>query len=128
MPYKSSMSNSARETIRDARGATMQSAKAAAAAVGNIQADLENLRDDVGRVAQQLTDIFANRGQAVWQRARSSMSDTSRQAAGAAREAGDDLIDAIQDSLGRRPYQTLAVAAGIGFLIWAVTRYSAGRR
>jgi ElaB/YqjD/DUF883 family membrane-anchored ribosome-binding protein len=37
-------------------------------------------------------------------------------------EAGDRMADAIDESLRTRPYTTLAVALGIGFLFGAMWR------
>jgi ElaB/YqjD/DUF883 family membrane-anchored ribosome-binding protein len=44
------------------------------------------------------------------------------EAVGAVREVGDNVVDAIDESLRRRPYTTLALAAGIGFLFGATWR------
>ena len=54
-----------RETARDAKDAARESGKAASAASGDIQADLQALRDDVTRLASQITDIFAAKGNAA---------------------------------------------------------------
>ena len=40
----------------------------------------------------------------------------------AVREVGDTVVDAIDDSLRKRPYTTLAIAVGIGFLFGAAWR------
>ena len=118
-----------RETAKDAKDAVRESGKAASAASGDIQADLEALRDDVTRLGNQLSDIFASRGGAAWSRARSNvegvMSDVSakgQEAVEAVREVGDNMVDAIDESLKKRPYTTLALAVGIGFLFGATWR------
>jgi ElaB/YqjD/DUF883 family membrane-anchored ribosome-binding protein len=118
-----------RETTRDAKDAVRESGKAASAASGDIQADLQVLRDDVTRLASQIADIFATKGNAVWARARSNVegvvSDVSakgQEAVDAVQEAGDRVIDVIDESLRTRPYTTLAVALGIGFLFGAMWR------
>ena len=54
--------------------------------------------------------------------ASSALSDaqaTGKEAVDAFRDVADTFGDAIDDSLKRRPYATLAVAAGIGFLFGA---------
>jgi ElaB/YqjD/DUF883 family membrane-anchored ribosome-binding protein len=38
------------------------------------------------------------------------------------REVGDNMVDAIDASLKKRPYTTLALALGIGFLFGATWR------
>ena len=58
-----------RETARDAKDAVRESGNAASAASGDIQADLQALRDDVTRLASQLTEIFTAKGNAAWARA-----------------------------------------------------------
>jgi ElaB/YqjD/DUF883 family membrane-anchored ribosome-binding protein len=118
-----------RETVKDARDAVSESGKAASAAGGDIQADLEALRNDVARLTTQIADIFAVKGNAAWSRARSNvegvMSDVSakgQEAVDAVREVGDNVVDAVDDSLRKRPYTTLAIAVAIGFLFGATWR------
>ena len=125
----SPMRESVRDTVRDAKDALRESGKAAAAASGDIQADLDALRNDVGRLAAQIGDIFAAKGNAAWTRTRSNlegmMSDASAKGQGAVdavRAAGDNMIDVIDESLRKRPYTTLALAVGIGFLLGATWR------
>jgi ElaB/YqjD/DUF883 family membrane-anchored ribosome-binding protein len=67
--------------------------------------------------------MLANRGNAAWQRAKSSVDDamsgaqdTGRDAADALREVSDHFVEAIDESIKTRPYTTLAIAAGLGFL------------
>jgi ElaB/YqjD/DUF883 family membrane-anchored ribosome-binding protein len=125
----SNLSNAAKETVKDARDAIKESGKAASAASGDIQADLQALRDDVARLAQQIADIFAAKGSKAWDRARSGVDeaiadaeDRGRDALDAVREVGDNMFEAIDESLARRPYTTLALALGIGFLFGATWR------
>jgi ElaB/YqjD/DUF883 family membrane-anchored ribosome-binding protein len=118
-----------RDTVKDAKDAARESSRAASAASGDIQADLEALRSDVARLGAQIADIFASRGNAAWSRARSNiegvMSDASakgQEAVSAVREVGDNMVDAIDESLQKRPYTTLALAVAIGFLFGATWR------
>ena len=118
-----------RDTVKDAKDAVRESGKAASAAGGDIQADLEALRNDMARLATQIGDIFTAKGNAAWGRARSNvegvMSDVSgrgQEAVDAVRGVGDNVVDAIDESLKRRPYTTLAIAAAIGFLFGATWR------
>jgi ElaB/YqjD/DUF883 family membrane-anchored ribosome-binding protein len=122
-------SNAAKETVQDARDAIKESGKAASAASGDIQADLQALRDDVARLAQQIADIFAAKGNKAWDRARSGVDeamadveDRGREALDAVREVGENMAGAIDESLKQRPYTTLALALGIGFLFGATWR------
>jgi ElaB/YqjD/DUF883 family membrane-anchored ribosome-binding protein len=127
------MRETVRDTVRDAKDAVRESGKAAFAASGDIQADVQALRDDVTRLSSQIADIFASKGSDAWSRAKSNlqsniegvMSDASakgQEAVDAVREVGDNMVDAIDESLKTRPYTTLALAIGIGFLFGATWR------
>jgi ElaB/YqjD/DUF883 family membrane-anchored ribosome-binding protein len=125
----SKLSDAASETVQDARDAIKESGKAASAASGDIQADLQALHDDVSRLARQIADIFAAQGGKAWQHARAGVDeavadaeDRGRDAAEAVREVADNMRDAIDKSLQERPYTTLALALGIGFLLGATWR------
>jgi ElaB/YqjD/DUF883 family membrane-anchored ribosome-binding protein len=118
-----------RDTVRDAQDAARESGKAASAASYDIKADVESLRRDVARLGNQISDIFSSRGTAAWSRAKSNVegvvSDVSakgQDAVDAVREVGDNMVDAIDQSLKHRPYTTLALAVGIGFLFGATWR------
>ena len=124
----SSMSNMARDTVKDAKDAVKESAKATSAAGGDIKADLEALRDDVARLTQQIADILASKGGKAWKRAKSNIDgmisdveDKGMEAVDAVRDASDHVVDAIDESIKTRPYTTLAIAFGLGFL-FGVTR------
>ena len=123
------MRDTVRDTVRDAKDAARETGKAASAASGDIQADLEALRNDVSRLTSQIADIFAVKGNAAWSRAKSNLegvvSDASakgQEAVDAVREVGDNVVDAIDESLKKRPYTTLALAVAIGFLFGASWR------
>jgi ElaB/YqjD/DUF883 family membrane-anchored ribosome-binding protein len=98
-------------------------------AAADIQADLQALREDVARLARQVGDIFAGRGNEAWRRARGSVDeaiagaeDAGRDAVDAVRDVGDHFRGAIDESLERRPYTTLALAFAVGFLIGTTRR------
>ena len=100
------------------------------AASGDLRDDLAALREDVTRLGSQMADILATRGNAAWRKARSNvegvLSDAQgkgAEAVGAVREVGDTFGNAIDESLKRRPYTTLALAVGIGFLFGATWRH-----
>ncbi|HET7256233.1 MAG TPA: DUF883 domain-containing protein [Xanthobacteraceae bacterium] len=130
MPDTSStIRDTVRDTVREAQEAARESSRAAAAASYDIQADVQSLRNDVARLANQISDIFSSRGNAAWSRAKSNVegvvSDVSakgQEAVDAVREVGDNMVDAIDESLKHRPYTTLALAVGIGFLFGATWR------
>ena len=125
----SNMSNMARDAAKDARDTAKETGKVAAAGTRDIQEDLEALRNDVARLTQQLANILTANGNKAWRRARSNVEgvlsdvqDAGKEAVGAVREVGDNVVDAIDESLRKRPYTTLALAAGIGFLFGATWR------
>jgi len=123
------MSNMARDTAHEAKGAARDASKVAAAASGDIQGDLAALRDDVARLAQQLADIVAARDSATWRKTKSNVEgviseaqDKGMEAVDGVREVGDTMLEAVDESLKKRPYTTLALALGIGFLFGATWR------
>ena len=129
MASASTVSSNMRDSTNEAREAARDIGKAASAASGDMQKDMQNLRDDFARLAQQVADIVANRGGAAWQRARSGMDDAvadaqdkGREAVDAMREVSDQFVEAIDESIKSRPYTTLGMALGLGFLFGAMWR------
>ena len=129
MNTASTASNSARETAKDAREGLREVKKAANETSGDIQRDLQALRDDFARLAEQVSDILANKGSAAWKRARSSVNDVvagaqdkGREAAGAVRDVSDNFVEAIDESIATRPYTTLAIVAAVAFIFGATWR------
>ena len=118
-----------RDTVKDAKDAVRESGKAVSESSPSIQADLEALRGDIRRLTDQIADIVTAKGGAAWGRARSNLEGVMSEATGkgqeavdAVREVGDNMLDAIDQSLKKRPYTTLALAAGLGFLLGAMRR------
>jgi ElaB/YqjD/DUF883 family membrane-anchored ribosome-binding protein len=129
MNTASTASQNIRETAKDAREAVREVRDAASKASGEMQDDLQKLREDFHRLADQVAAILANRGNTAWRRAKSSVDealadahDKGIDAAGAVREASDHFIEAIDESIKARPYTTLAIVAGIAFLFGATWR------
>jgi ElaB/YqjD/DUF883 family membrane-anchored ribosome-binding protein len=129
MNTASTASNTIRDTVKDARDGVREVRNATSAASGDIQNDLQALRDDFGRLAEQVGDILTNKGNAAWRRAKSSVDDVvtnaqgkGRDAAGAMRDVSDNFVDAIDESIKSRPYATLALVAGLGFLFGTTWR------
>jgi ElaB/YqjD/DUF883 family membrane-anchored ribosome-binding protein len=126
------MSNTTmREAFRDtaAEAKEMGRDKAAAQPTGDVRADLEALQKDVLRLTAQLSDLFASKGSAAWARARSNVEGVVSDAAAkgqdavdAVRGVGDNIANAIDESLRNRPYTTLALAVAIGFFFGATWR------
>lgn len=122
-------SQTMRDTAKDARDGLREVRDAAGAASGDIQSDLQGLRDDFAKLAEQVAAIVADKGNAAWQRARgsadaamASAQDKGREAVGAMRDVSDNFVGAIDESIKERPYTTLALVAGLGFLFGATWR------
>lgn len=121
--------DAAREAAKEAREGIRDVGKAASAASGDIQKDLQALRDDFTRLAEQVAEILASTGNAAWRRAKTSVDDVvsdaqakGQEAVGAVREVSDNFVEAIDESIKQRPYTTLAIAIGLGFLFGATWR------
>jgi ElaB/YqjD/DUF883 family membrane-anchored ribosome-binding protein len=124
MVSTSGPTNTIRDTVRDAKDAVTETRRAASAASGDIQADLEALRQDVSRLTGEIADIMSSKGGVAWDRAKANVeglvSDATakgQDAVDAVREVSDNMIGALDESLKKRPYTTLAIAVGIGFLL-----------
>jgi len=116
--------DAARDAANEAREGIRDMGRAANAASGDLQKDLQALRDDFARLAEQVGDILTSKGSAAWQRARTGVdgvvSDAQargQDAASAMREVSDNFVEAIDDSIKERPYTTLALAVGLGLLL-----------
>ncbi len=118
--------------------ATASSSASAKSGSGVSTSDVEDqiriIRDDIGELTRQMADLIeqtkdeamaqvktqARRAQATAEGAISDLQDKGRETVDAFRDVADTFGDAVEDSLKRRPYATLAVVAGIGFLLGAV--------
>ena len=125
MSTGSTASENARDTANDAR----EFGKAASDSAANFEGDLQALRDDFRRLADQVADILAGKGAAAWRHAKSGVNeavseaqDKGQEAAKAMREVSDHFVGALNESIKTRPYTTLALAAGLAFLFGAAWR------
>ena len=121
--------DAARDTASDAREGLREVGRAASAASSDIQKDLQALRDDLAHLAEQVGEIVTAKGNAAWRRARTSVDgvvsdaqDKGREAAHAMRDVSDNFVDAIDESISKRPYTTLALVAAAGFIFGATWR------
>jgi ElaB/YqjD/DUF883 family membrane-anchored ribosome-binding protein len=118
-------SNDVRETGKEAREAR----KAASETSGDIQSELQTLRVEFRRLAEQVGDIIADKGSAAWRRAHPSVDgvvsdaqEKGREAMDAVRDVTDNFVDAMDKSIKNRPYTTLALFAALGFMLGATRR------
>jgi ElaB/YqjD/DUF883 family membrane-anchored ribosome-binding protein len=114
-----------RETAKDAR----EFRKAASQSASDLERDLQGLRDDFRRLAEQVSEIVSHTGNAAWRHAKSGLDeavseaqDKGQEAAAAVREVSDHFVEALDESIKTRPYATLALVAGLAFLFGATWR------
>jgi len=133
MTTASNFSQSARESLKEARDGVREAGSAASAPSADIQKDLQALRDDFARLAEQVSAILSNKGNAAWQRAKTGVKTSvdgvvsdaqakGQEAVGAMRDVSDHFVEAIDQSIKERTYATLAIAAALGFLFGATWR------
>jgi ElaB/YqjD/DUF883 family membrane-anchored ribosome-binding protein len=96
----------------------------------DLSDDLQKLRRDIGRLADQVSDSLQEAGDDALTEAKaqirrikdnvdgllSSAGEKGADATRAVREVTDNVGVAIEESLRARPFATLAVAIGIGFI------------
>jgi ElaB/YqjD/DUF883 family membrane-anchored ribosome-binding protein len=87
-----------------------------------VQDDLKALKNDVGKLAQQVVNLASDKGNEAIRRAKKQIGETAGEATEAVREVRDTFADAVEESLSARPYTTLALAVGLGFILGAAWR------
>jgi ElaB/YqjD/DUF883 family membrane-anchored ribosome-binding protein len=92
------------------------------ASVDNVQDDLKALKNDMSKLAQQVVNLASDKSNEAIRRAKKQISDTAGEATEAVREVRDTFADAVEESVRERPYTTLALAVGLGFILGAVWR------
>jgi ElaB/YqjD/DUF883 family membrane-anchored ribosome-binding protein len=111
----------------------MASTKDATATVEDIQRDVQALRDDLAKLAGQMTDLLsAGGGDAIaglkkrMRRMQDDLDETVSDVGERGREAltdvSDHLSEALQESIEEHPMTTIALAVGLGFLFGTVWR------
>src|SRR5476651_2586217 len=95
--------------------------KGVASSSENVQDDLRALQEDVVRLSQQLAKFAAAKSNEAWGLAKDNVDDVlssahvkGREATDAIGEVRDKVANAIEESLEKRPYTTLALAIGMG--------------
>ena len=101
---------------------TAKFTKNASATVESLQEDFSAMRDDIGKLSEQVVDLLQAKGNAAYKRARKQFDATTGDAADAVREVRDTFQDAIEESVQERPFATLAMAVGVGFVLGAMWR------
>jgi ElaB/YqjD/DUF883 family membrane-anchored ribosome-binding protein len=122
MSNTTTMSNAARDAVKDTKDAFKDAGKAASTGAKDVQEDLDALRADVTRLTSQFTDFLASTGNVAWEKASGVLSEKGGEAVDAVTEVRDNLMGAVDESLKNRPYTTLVLALGLGFLFGATWR------
>jgi ElaB/YqjD/DUF883 family membrane-anchored ribosome-binding protein len=102
-------------------------------AAGDIHDDFRALRDDLGTLAEEVTTLMGTTGDQALdeikdriRRIRSNLdevvSDASTRGRETLRDVTDSITETVEDSLRERPLTTVALAAGIGFVVGAIWR------
>jgi ElaB/YqjD/DUF883 family membrane-anchored ribosome-binding protein len=108
----------------------------AAGTIDDIQRDLQVMRDDVSRLAQQVASLLSVAGsealrdvKAQMSRAKQSLdgvlsdaSEKGMEAVDTVRDSTDTALEALEDAVRQRPFATMAIAVGLGFLFGASWR------
>src|SRR5262249_5281801 len=108
----------------------------AAGTIDDIQRDLEAVRDDLSRLAQQVAGLLSVTGSQALREVKAQMSrakesldgvlydagEKGMEAMDTMREGADTLLESIEDAVRQRPFATLAIAMGLGFLFGASWR------
>jgi ElaB/YqjD/DUF883 family membrane-anchored ribosome-binding protein len=94
----------------------------ASATVDSLQEEFTAMRDDVGKLSQQVVDLLSAKGGAAYKRAKKNFDAKTGEAADVVRDVRDTFSDAIEELVQERPFATLAVALGVGFVMGAMWR------
>ena len=99
--------------------------------IDGIEDDLQAMRDDVTRLAQQVAGLLSAAGSDALREVKAHMnraqqgidaSDSGLEAVHAVRDTTASAVGALEDVVHKRPFATLAVAIGLGFLFGAAWR------
>jgi ElaB/YqjD/DUF883 family membrane-anchored ribosome-binding protein len=86
---------------------------------GALSADMARLMDSSD---QRGSDELKNRMSEIRARFESAMSEGGDGARDAIRELGENAADFVEESLRERPIATIALAAGLGFIVGVALR------
>jgi len=111
----------------------MTSTKDTSATVADIQHDVQALRDDLAKLAGQVSELLsASGGEAlagIKDRVRrmhddldETMSDVGERGREALSDVSEHLSEALQESIEQHPLATIAFAVGLGFLVGTAWR------
>jgi ElaB/YqjD/DUF883 family membrane-anchored ribosome-binding protein len=111
----------------------MASTSDAAETIEDIQRDMKSLRDDMARLAGQVTELLSAGGGEAFGKIKDrvermqgdldeTMSDVGERSREALTDVSEHLSEALQESLQEHPLTTVALALGLGFLFGTAWR------
>jgi ElaB/YqjD/DUF883 family membrane-anchored ribosome-binding protein len=111
----------------------MASTKDTAGTVEDIQRDVQALRDDLAKLAGQVSELLSAGGSEAISGLKDrvhrmqdgldeTMSDMSERGREALSDVSEHLSEALQQSIEEHPMTTIALAVGLGFLFGTVWR------
>jgi ElaB/YqjD/DUF883 family membrane-anchored ribosome-binding protein len=116
--------------------ARARSADGSSINVKSLKKDLQNLRDDLSQLSKQVEGLATDTGaemlddvKARLQNFGSSVDELiasagarGREAVGAVGDMGSDVVENVEDAVREHPLATLAIAAGLGFILASTMR------
>ncbi|MBV9560306.1 MAG: DUF883 family protein [Bradyrhizobium sp.] len=104
-----------------------------AGAANDLQHDFEALRSDLNTLAQEVTSLVGNTSDEAVQELKDrirrirdnldeTVSDATSRGRDALRDMSDNFTESVEEQLRERPLTTVALAAGIGFVVGAIWR------
>jgi ElaB/YqjD/DUF883 family membrane-anchored ribosome-binding protein len=103
-----------------------------ATSVDELRNDLQSLKDDVTRLTGQLSTALSSSSEAFdgvrdrFRRVRDNVTDAAYEAGERGRDVVSEFADTVgstlEDNVRARPFSTVALALGLGFLFGALWR------
>ena len=104
--------------------------------VNGIKKELLNLRDDFAQLTKQFEGLGTDSGDAALDQLKgrldsfattvdgmiSDVGDRGREAIGAANDFRGDMVEKVEDAVRERPFATIALAIGLGFVLSSTMR------
>lgn len=87
--------------------------------VGDIEAQLEQIREDIALLAKLVTEVGANKAEDYKQRAKRATSEAAEASFSMLDSARDEVRSMerdLENKIRDKPLQSVAIAAGVGFI------------
>jgi ElaB/YqjD/DUF883 family membrane-anchored ribosome-binding protein len=87
--------------------------------VGDIEAQLEQIREDIALLAKLVTEVSATNAEGYKLRAKKATSDAAEASFSMIDSARDEVLSMerdLENKIRDKPLQSVAIAAGVGFI------------